>query len=207
MSRAARTAALSTAAAASRSFALGATRERGAATFEGSRRAGRRKIILGNNFHRMSWLFKLVDAHMPSVYLRLNIKEEDRTGFVKGRVTEAMRMAAKCQCKQQVLPYFWFKYQDKRDEFLTQVSSFRATESSASRDRQPIEMSISIFRGFFVSLQKDVKYTIKTIAQVGADGMIIWGSSEDTNTEWKCKDLHAYVTDVLGPAVKSFVTE
>lgn len=43
-------------------------------------------------------------------------------GFVKGRVSEALRIAEKSPLKQQVLPYYWFKYQDRRDDFLSKVS-------------------------------------------------------------------------------------
>lgn len=79
-------------------------------------------LITGNNFRRMPWLFTLEDMHLPSVYLRQEIKEEDRVGFVKGRVSEALRMVAKSSRKQQTLPYYWFKYQDRRDHFLSKVS-------------------------------------------------------------------------------------
>lgn len=114
----------------------------------------------------MSWLFTLEDVQMPSLYLRQEIREMDRMGFVKGRVSEALRMAEK---SKQVLPYYWFKYQDHRDNFLS---------------------------------KEDTENTINTIASLGANGMIIWGSSEDTNTEEKCKNLQQYVKDVLGPAIK-----
>ncbi|XP_050450182.1 hyaluronidase-like isoform X1 [Cataglyphis hispanica] len=117
----------------------------------------------------ISWLFTLEDVHMPSLYLRQEIKKVDRVGFVKGRVSEALRIAEKNSRKQRVLPYHWFKYQDHRDNFLT---------------------------------KEDTKNTINIIANLGADGIIIWGSSEDTNSEEKCKDLQQYVKDVLGPAIK-----
>lgn len=81
-------------------------------------------IITGNNSCRMSWLFTLEDMHAPSVYLRLGIKEDDRVGFVKGRVSEALRLAAKSPSKQRIYPYCWFKYQDNSDKFLTEVSPF-----------------------------------------------------------------------------------
>ncbi|KYM96002.1 Hyaluronidase, partial [Cyphomyrmex costatus] len=119
----------------------------------------------------MSWLFTLENVHLPSVYLRQEIRGEDRMGFVKGRVSEALRMAGKIPRKQLVLPYCWFKYQDNRDHFLSET-------------------------------QKDTENTFNTIANLGANGLIIWGSSEDTNTEQKCKDLLQYVTKILGPAIK-----
>ncbi|KAL6259874.1 hypothetical protein P5V15_009784 [Pogonomyrmex californicus] len=117
----------------------------------------------------MSWLFTLVDAHLPSVYLRQEIREEDRVGFVKGRVSEALRMAAKSPSKQQTLPYYWFKYQDRREYFLS---------------------------------EKDTENAFNTIFNLGADGLIIWGSSEDTDTEQKCKDLLRYVKETLAPMIK-----
>ncbi|XP_011148612.1 hyaluronidase-like [Harpegnathos saltator] len=117
----------------------------------------------------MSWLFMLEDVHAPSVYLRLEIKEGDRPGFVKGRVSEAQRLAVKSLRKQQILPYYWFKYQDNRDKLLS---------------------------------EKDTMNTIEMIANHGADGAIIWGSSNDVNTQRKCEDLLQYMKDVLGPTVK-----
>lgn len=57
------------------------------------------------------------------------------------------------------------------------------------------------------SAQKDTLNTIKTIANLGADGLVIWGSSEDANTEQRCADLRRYVTDVLGPTVKNFTAK
>lgn len=128
-----------------------------------------RQTMLEND--GMSWLFELEDVHMPSVYLRQQIKEVDRAGFVKGRVSEALRIAEKSARKQRVLPYTWFKYQDHRDNFVS---------------------------------KKDTESTINTIA-VGADGLIIWGSSEDTDTEQKCKDLQRHVSEILGPAIKRLV--
>lgn len=130
---------------------------------------------------------------MPSLYLRQEIKKVDRVGFVKGRVSEALRMAEKNSRKQRVLPYHWFKYQDHRDNFLTKVSFF---------DLFGDVSKILILIPIYLFAQEDTKNTINTVANLGADGVIIWGSSEDTNSEEKCKDLQQYVKDVLGPAIK-----
>ncbi|XP_011161185.1 hyaluronidase [Solenopsis invicta] len=117
----------------------------------------------------MSWLFTLEDVHLPSVYLRQEIREDNRVGFVKGRVSEALRVAERNPHKQQILPYYWFKYQDRRDNFLS---------------------------------KKDTENAFNTIANLGANGLVIWGSSEDTNTEQKCKDLLQYVRETLGPTIR-----
>lgn len=137
----------------------------------------------------MSWLFTLEDLHLPSVYLRQEIKEEDRVGFVKGRVSEALRIAEKSPRKQRILPYYWFKYQDRRDNFLSKVSlpEFFCIIRDIDSEDLPV--------------QKDTENALSTIANL-ADGLIIWGSSEDTNTEQKCKDLLQYVRETLGPAIK-----
>lgn len=37
-----------------------------------------------------------------------------------------------------------------------------------------------------------------------ASGVIIWGASNDVNSERKCKAMHNYLTGVLGPTLKSF---
>ncbi|KAL0123122.1 hypothetical protein PUN28_007629 [Cardiocondyla obscurior] len=117
----------------------------------------------------MSWLFTLENVHLPSVYLRKKIKEEDRVGFVKSRVSEALRVARRISFEQRTLPYFWFKYQDQRDNFLS---------------------------------KKDTENAFNTIASLGTDGLIIWGSSEDTNTEQKCKNLLKYANETLGPEIR-----
>lgn len=116
----------------------------------------------------------------------------DRMDFVKGRVSEALRMAEKSLRKQQVLPYYWFKYQDHRDNFLSKVSSFDLLETP----REHHTDSKNLF------VQKDTENMVNTIASIGANGMIIWGSSEDVNTERKCKNLQQYVKSILGPALK-----
>ena len=90
------------------------------------------EVITSNNFRRMSWLFTLEDVHLSSVYLRQEIRGEDRVGFVKGRVSEALRIADKISPKQQVLPYYWFKYQDNRHTFLSEVSPSEFVETFAS---------------------------------------------------------------------------
>lgn len=41
----------------------------------------------------------------------------------------------------------------------------------------------------------------KEMVKRGADGHIIWGSSNDFNTHEKCKKFQTYLKDILGPAV------
>lgn len=118
-------------------------------------------LITSNNFRRMSWLFTLEDLHLPSVYLRRKIKEEDRVGFVKGRVSEALRTAEKSARKQQVLPYYWFKYQDHRDNFLSKVSPSELLEMSFTS----VETLVSIPR---IYLRRKIRRTRSTRSPASA---------------------------------------
>lgn len=47
----------------------------------------------------------------------------------------------------------------------------------------------------------DLEVTLRKISDLGADGLIIWGSSDDINTREKCQQLNEYLANVLGPIV------
>ncbi|KAF3426231.1 hypothetical protein E2986_12566 [Frieseomelitta varia] len=117
---------------------------------------------------KMSWLFELQNVLLPSVYLRLSLTSNQRVGLVGGRVKEALRIAKQMMTRKQVLPYYWYKYQDQRDTNL-------------SKD--------------------DLEATLKKIINLGADGLIIWGSSSDINTKQKCVEFREYLNNDLGPVV------
>uniref|UniRef100_A0ABD2VTE1 Hyaluronidase n=1 Tax=Trichogramma kaykai TaxID=54128 RepID=A0ABD2VTE1_9HYME len=55
--------------------------------------------------------------------------------------------------------------------------------------------SLSVF------LQRELVGTIMEISRRGADGMILWGSSADLDTEAKCNDFRDYLHEVLGPTL------
>lgn len=58
------------------------------------------------------------------------------------------------------------------------------------------------FNKYFVFvLQIDLVNGFKEIIKRGADGHILWGSSNDFSTKEKCKKFKYYLNDVLGPAV------
>lgn len=50
--------------------------------------------------------------------------------------------------------------------------------------------------------QADLEATLRKITDLGADGFIIWGSSDDINTKAKCLQFREYLNNELGPAVK-----
>ncbi|KAK2577205.1 hypothetical protein KPH14_003355 [Odynerus spinipes] len=121
-----------------------------------------------NENDKISWLFESQEVLLPSVYLRYFLKPDERLGLVRGRVQEAIRVSNNSRNKPRVIPYWWFKYTDQRDVFLSET---------------------------------DVKSTLKEILTRGGDGIIIWGSSLDVDSESKCKRLMQYVETILGPVV------
>lgn len=50
--------------------------------------------------------------------------------------------------------------------------------------------------------QEDMYNSLFKPREVGADGVIIWGSSKDVDTHKKCFQLNKYVDKVLGPLVE-----
>jgi hypothetical protein len=73
--------------------------------------------------YRMSWLFDNSNILLPSVYLHYKLSPNQRVKLVRGRIEEAIRVSRKSQNKEKirVLPYYWYKYQDKRDDFIEKV--------------------------------------------------------------------------------------
>lgn len=51
-------------------------------------------------------------------------------------------------------------------------------------------------------LQNDLINSLVIPKKEGSAGIIIWGASNDVNTEKKCKALQNYIHSVLGPATK-----
>ncbi|XP_053974578.1 hyaluronidase-like [Hylaeus anthracinus] len=47
----------------------------------------------------------------------------------------------------------------------------------------------------------DLEATLRKISDLGADGLIIWGSSNDINTKEKCQRFSEYLNNDLGPVV------
>ncbi|XP_048487190.1 uncharacterized protein LOC119692059 isoform X3 [Plutella xylostella] len=61
-----------------------------------------------------SWLWSSSQVLLPSVYSSQTLETSQLTAFIRGRVTEAARVAR----GTPVLPYFWYRYRDAG--FLTQ---------------------------------------------------------------------------------------
>ncbi|XP_014217198.1 hyaluronidase-like [Copidosoma floridanum] len=49
--------------------------------------------------------------------------------------------------------------------------------------------------------KRDLTNTLTEAIKRGADGVVIWGSSNDFNSQTKCRDFYAYLMQILGPTV------
>lgn len=149
----------------------------------------------------MSWLYELEDVLLPSVYLRQSLTNSQRVGLVGGRVKEALRIARQMTPRRKVLPYYWYKYQDQRDTYLNKVSPFRFENILGDQKIRHLIASLWLVLKMNLSSQVDLEATLRKISELGADGLIIWGSSNDINTKEKCLQFREYLTNDLGPIV------
>lgn len=72
----------------------------------------------------MEWLYNITDNLHPSLYLsESKLTAEQKMQMVEGRINEAHRIVNflnKTDGGTEILPYFWYKYQDTK-EFLSKV--------------------------------------------------------------------------------------
>lgn len=65
---------------------------------------------------RLMWLFESSDNLHPSFYLSENrLTAAEKIQMIEGRIEEAQRIQQQTPNKPQILPYFWFKYQDTKN--------------------------------------------------------------------------------------------
>ncbi|XP_044742020.1 hyaluronidase-like [Chrysoperla carnea] len=66
------------------------------------------------------WLFESSDTFYPSLYFNeKKLTPNGRQQLIRGRITEAQRIADNIATPKFIIPYFWYKYQDT-GAFLTQ---------------------------------------------------------------------------------------
>eukprot|EP00045_Choanoeca_perplexa_P005024 m.42537 g.42537 ORF g.42537 m.42537 type:complete len:391 (-) comp12888_c0_seq6:18-1190(-) len=128
----------------------------------------------------LSWLWEAVDVIFPEIYqYSANVSLSVWQGQVAARVGEAVRLAGNVKGNQSyVLPYgtIWTTYHYPNG---TNPSNFLKPE--------------------FLDVQ------IVTPTQVGADGVVLWGSSAAVRTSDQCNDLESYIATQLGPLAKTTV--
>jgi hyaluronoglucosaminidase len=54
--------------------------------------------------------------------------------------------------------------------------------------------------------QEDLRNTLAIVREFYAGGIVIWGSSNDTNSRQKCSTLENYLDTVLGPMIMDLST-
>lgn len=54
--------------------------------------------------------------------------------------------------------------------------------------------------------QEDLRNTLDIVHQFRAGCVVLWGSSNDTNSREKCIALQHYLRSVLGPTIKELST-
>jgi len=109
-----------------------------------------------------------------------------------------------------IYPSLYFKYEDmtseKRAKFMQgrMVESIRVAKMTNSNkfvypytwlkyyDTKQFVDKDDLMNSFLIPKKND------------ASGVIIWGASNDVNSERKCKAMHNYLTGVLGPTLKTF---
>lgn len=73
-----------------------------------------------NENDRIKWMFNISDNLYPSLYLSENrLNAAEKIQMIEGRIKEAFRISN----NQQILPYFWYKYQDTKT-FVSKVTTF-----------------------------------------------------------------------------------
>lgn len=75
---------------------------------------------------RLKWLYQLSDNLHPSLYMsEKRLSAAEKIQMIEGRIDEAHRLLRSISnATHQVLPYFWYKYQDTK-AFLSKVSISR----------------------------------------------------------------------------------
>ncbi|XP_014299670.1 hyaluronidase [Microplitis demolitor] len=106
-----------------------------------------------------------------------------------------------------LLPSFYLRYSLSTDERLGLIAGrlHEAVRLNKKFSNRPI---IPYFwfkfqdeRDIYLN-KEDIRSSFKTMLKNGADGHIIWGSSQDFDSKEKCLKFEKYLNDVLGPAVK-----
>jgi hypothetical protein len=57
-----------------------------------------------------------------------------------------------------------------------------------------------------IFIQADLCASVKTVADMGASGIIIWGPSVGTNTKEKCESLSTHLDTTVGPFIREVKT-
>uniref|UniRef100_A0A8D8UZ88 Hyaluronidase n=1 Tax=Cacopsylla melanoneura TaxID=428564 RepID=A0A8D8UZ88_9HEMI len=101
-------------------------------------------------------------------------------------------------------PSLYLKHSNMTEIDRMRFMQGRLEETNRVRDASPVYPYIwfKYFDDKEFLKDSDMINSIIIPKKLGADGVIIWGSSNDVNSERKCRALVSYLHNTLGPAVK-----
>ncbi|XP_025412486.1 hyaluronidase-like isoform X2 [Sipha flava] len=109
-----------------------------------------------------------------------------------------------------IYPSLYFKYENMNSEKRAKFMQGRMTEAGRVAKMSDSRKFIYPYTWLkyydtkqFVE-KDDLMNSFLIPKKNDASGVIIWGASNDVNSERKCKAMHNYLTGVLGPTLKSF---
>nr|ACE75133.1 hyaluronidase [Glyptapanteles flavicoxis] len=76
---------------------------------------------------QLSWLWKMEDSIIPSLYLPKSLTSHERSDFIATELQESVRTSKKFS-NRPILPYFWYKFQDQVDVYFSEndiLNSFK----------------------------------------------------------------------------------
>ncbi|XP_026807100.1 hyaluronidase-like [Rhopalosiphum maidis] len=109
-----------------------------------------------------------------------------------------------------IYPSLYFKYEnmssEKRSKFMQgrMVEAIRVEKMSSSKKFVYPYTWIKYYDTKQFVEKTDLMNSFSIPKKNDASGVIIWGASNDVNSEKKCKAMHNYLTGVLGPTLKTF---
>ncbi|XP_066297469.1 hyaluronidase-1-like [Branchiostoma lanceolatum] len=108
------------------------------------------------------------------------------------------------------LPHRFGSAEDSREFVFFRIKE--AFRMRASRTEQNTSIPVYVYTRFvYVQIgeyltKTDLSNTIGQTANLGADGIVIWGSYLDTKTKEKCLKLQSYLQTTLGPYIFNITT-
>ncbi|KAJ8686578.1 hypothetical protein QAD02_022372 [Eretmocerus hayati] len=114
-----------------------------------------------------------------------------------------------------MLPSVYLQQRLERKQRITLVRN-RVGEAMRLAKKSQLREEVNVYAYYWYKYQDDrdsfvdkhdLTSTISEIAKRGANGVIIWGSSNDVDSESKCYSFHEYFMQTLGPTLKRLQRE
>lgn len=132
------------------------------------------------------WFWENVDVFVPSIYPRFGPNATAQTDFVYDKVEESIRLAKQIRNSTGrvvgVFPY-------------ARAFVYGTYNHQEPPNEQPP----------FPLTSADLAATIQLPAALGADGVILWGSSSDVRNCSECQVIESYIESTGGPRVQKCI--